>query len=257
MAVPIAIGTASTIVTSNFKKTMKNLLFIILLTTIITGCRELEVLPTTTKSYDLIGKVEFLSEKAVKVQLEKDWNYSIDTVNPYYFISSKFFNNQGVLDSIYYFDKDSLFLSKVLYKYTSDNKGIVSMQYDKHGKKTNETKFVSFKDSIAYIEDYDANTKEILSKTWTKKVNFKTIWTKSENMKNKFYSEWVYERDDNEIETGIKTKFGFDKNQDYRIFKIKYLKWDQNGNWTKRIEYNVKEPETDCLLKIRHIVYYE
>lgn len=235
---------------------MKYLLFIILFTTIITGCQELEVLPTTTKSYDLIGKVEFLSEKAVKVLLENDGNYSIDTANPYYFISGRFFNNKGVLDSIYYLDKDSMFLSKVLYNYTSDNKGVVSIQYDKHLKKKSEAKFVSFKDNIVYFEDYDANN-EILSKTWTKKVNFKTIWMKSENVKNKVYSEWVYERDDNGIETGIKRKFGFDKNQDYRIYKIKYLEWDENGNWTKRIEYNEKEPETDCMLKIRHIKYYE
>ena len=236
---------------------MRNFLFIALLTIILSGWIALEILPTTTESYDLKGKVEFFSERSVKIQLDKNWEYSLDTINPYYFISNKFFNNKGVLDSIYYFDKDSLFLSKVLYNYTSDNKGIVSVQYDKHGKKINETKFVSFKDSIAYVEDYNANTKEILSKTWTKKVNLKTIWMKSENMKNKFYSEWVYERDDSGIEIGIKTKFGPDKKQDYRTIKIKYLEWDNKGNWTKRIEYNVREPETDCMLKNRHIEYYE
>ncbi len=234
---------------------MKNLLFIILLTIIINGCRELEILPTTTKSYDLSGKVELLSEKTVKIKLDKDWNYSFDTINPYYFISNKFFNGNGVLDSIYYFDKDSLFLSKVLYNYNSDNKGIVAIQYNKSGMKSSETKFVSFKDSIAYIEDYNANTKAILSKTWTKKVNFKVIWMKSEDVKNKFYSEWVYKRDENGIEIGIKTKFGLDKNQDYRIIKIKYLEWDNKGNWTKRIEYNEKEFETDCMLKVRKIKY--
>lgn len=217
----------------------------------------MEILPSTTESYDLKGKVRFLSERSVKVHLDKDWKYSSDTINPYNFISNKFFNKKGVLDSIYYFEKDSLFLSKVLYNYTSNNKGIVSIQYDKHGKRTNETKFVSFKDSIAYIEDYNANTKEILSKTWTKKDNFKTIWMKSENMKNKIYSEWVYERDDSGIEIGIKTKFGFDKNQDYRIIKIKYLESDINGNWTKRIEYSENEQETDCMLRTRQIKYYE
>lgn len=217
----------------------------------------MEILPTTTKSYDLIGKVEFLSERAVKIKIDKDWNYSSDTINPYYFISNKFFNSKGVLDSIYYFDKDSLFLSKILFNYSSNNKGIVSIQYDKQGKKTKETKFISYKDSIAYVEDYKINTNEILTKTWTKKVNSKTVWMKSETVKNKVYSEWVYERNKDGIEICIKTKFGFDKKQNYRILKIKYLEWDDNGNWTKRIEYNEKELETDCMLKTRQIKYYK
>lgn len=235
---------------------MKKLLIIILLTTIINGCRDLEILPTTTISYDLSGNVEVFSEKSVKIQLNKDWNYSIDTINPPYFISSKFFNSKGVLDSIYYFDKDSLFHSKVILNFASDNKGIVSIEYDKLGKKTNEKKIISFKDSIEYIEDCNGNTKEILAKTWIKKANFKTIWMKSEDVKNKVYSESVYERDSDGIETGIKSKFGLDKNQDYRIIKIKYLEWDKKGNWTKRIEYNEKEIEIDCLLRTRKIKYY-
>lgn len=209
----------------------------------------------TTKSFDLLGKVGFFSEKEIKIHLNKDWNFSIDTINPYCFLSNKFFNSTGVIDSIYYFDKDSMFLSKLLYCNTPNNNEIISTQYDRLGKKTNETKFISFKDSITYVEDYNVNTKEMLSKTWIKTVNFKTIWMKSENVKNKVYSEWVYERDDNGIEIRIKTKFGFDKNQDYRILKIKYLEWDSKGNWTKRIEYN--ENENDCILKIRQIKYIE
>jgi hypothetical protein len=245
------------VVTSNFIMTMRKLLNIIILTIIVSGCGELKKILTTTKSYGLTGEVEFFSEKTLKIQLEKDWNYLNDTINPYSLISYKFFNSKGLLDSTYYFDKDSLFLSKVVYSFKLDKQGIVSVQYDKNGHKTNETKLVSCKDSIAYFEDYKFNTKEILSKTWIKKEDFKAIWIKSESVKDKIYSEWVYERNENGNEILIKTKFGFDKNQDYRTLKIKYLEWDINGNWTKRIEYNENERETACMLKIRQIKYYE
>lgn len=236
---------------------MRTVLFLILFVSIISGCRELEIIPTTTESYNLKGRVKLLSEKTEKIQRSDDFNYSIDTTTPYCVISNKYFNLNGVLDSIYYFNKDSLFLSKMLNNYHSGKSGVVSTQYDKQGRKKSEMKFISFKDSIVYVEEYEANSNELLSKTWTKKENLKTIWMKSENVKNNINSEWVYERDDTGNETEIKTKFGFDKNQDIRIIKIKYLNWDSKGNWTKRIEYEENNIKVDCLLKTRQIKYYD
>jgi hypothetical protein len=234
---------------------MRNLFFILLLTIIISGCRDLKIVQTTTDSYDLIGNVVFFSERSTKIKLDKDWKYSIDTIDSYDIISNKFFNNKGVLDSIYYFDKDSLFLSKILYNCNFWNNKIISVQYDKHGDITNETKFVSFKDSIELRADYNVKTEEIISKTWTKKVNFKTIWVKSENMQKKLYSEWIYERDINGMMIGIKMKIDPQKYHDYQIIKIKYLEYDIKGNWTKRIEYSDNDHENYCLLKKRTIKY--
>ncbi len=236
---------------------MRRILIVIFFTIILNSCKVLEIVPVTSESYDLIGKDSSFPEKSLTIRLDKDWNYFIDTTDSYCVISNKFFNHNGVLDSINYFDKDSLLALKGVYNFTSGNHGIVSAQFDKHGIKTNETRFISFRDSIVYLEDYKANTNELVSKTWAKKANFKNLWMKLEIVENKLYSEWVYERDVNGFEIVIKKKIGFDKNQDYHIFKIKYLEWDTIGNWTKRIEYDEKEPENGAILKTRYIEYFQ
>jgi len=220
------------------------------------SCKDSDILKTTTKSYDLFGKVKLLSEKKIKANLEKDWNYSIDTIEPYCFISNKFFNNEGVIDSITYLNKDSIILQKVIYNFGSNNKGIISIQIDKTGKKTSETKYISFKDSIVYVENWNSDNNVIVSKSWTKYENSKIAWLKSEDLKSKLYSEWVYLRDSNGQEIMLKTKFGFDKNLDYKNQKIKYLQLDSHGNWIKRIEY-FEEEGNSCIVKTRQIQYYE
>ncbi|TCN67603.1 hypothetical protein CLV25_10762 [Acetobacteroides hydrogenigenes] len=215
------------------------------------------MLITTTKTYGLTGNVEYVSEKIEKVTLAKDWNYTIDTKEPYCFISNKYFNRNGVVDSVVYLNKDSILLSKVLYNYNNDdNKGIFSIQYNNIGKKIYENICVNQEDSIAYFKTINADNKDIESKSWTKIVNNKTVWQKSENVKSKLISEWIYKIDNNGQDIEIKTKNSFDKKQNINIVKIKYIEYDKCGNWTKRIEFNDSDKNAS-LVKTRLIKYYE
>ena len=209
-----------------------------------------------TKTYGLKGNIVSFSEKSFKAIYDENWNYTIDTIEPYCFIANRFFDNTGEITQIEYYNKDSVLQTKVIYEHGNFKKKINSYQFDKNGYKISFTRIVSFEDSTVFVETIDFKTKITTSNSWTKYENNQISWQKSVVIKDSLSSEWVYIRNEKGQEIEIKTKFGFNNQQDYRIVSIKYLEFDNNGNWTKRIEYNPADGNT-CMVKIRKIKYNE
>lgn len=206
----------------------------------------------TKQHFNLTGNVKFMSEKSVLIHIDTNLNYTIDTMESNGLIKNCYFNHLGVLESTYYIKNDSIILSKTKYYDNRNGNKIFCIKYE--AKKTIESRFISFKDSILILKHYDTSNNKLEYKSWVKEENSQIIWMKSKLFKYKLISEYVYERDQNGNEITIKQKFGKDKNQEYYILKIKYLEWDSVGNWTKRIEYN--EFDMNGTLVTREINYY-
>jgi len=230
---------------------MKNYLIILLI--LVVGCRPNLNIETTPLTYGLKGNIISFSEEKFTAFYNDKLDFIIDTTNPYYILTNKIFNDKGIISKIEYFDKDSTLLSKVIYQSRNNP---YSIQYNKNDFKNSYSRLISFEDSISVIETVDSKTNVVTSKSWTKIQNGRIDWMKSLGLKDSLYSEWNYKRNDKGLETEIKTKFGYDPNQDYRTVKIKYLEFDEVSNWTKRIEFNPDEGNS-CMVIIRSIKYKE
>ena len=205
-------------------------------------------------SYGINGKVEYYSETSLKVTCKDGWNCLPDTSEHYSMTVKRYFNDNGILDSIEYFSEDKILIQKTKYDYNNKN-NIISFQYDKTGSEIKFSRQISLKDSILETETIDSKTKKTISVSQTKYKNKLVLWQKSKELQKKLYSEYIYERDEKGLEIQIKTIFGSENEKKEKTDKIVYLEFDSYGNWIKRIEYN--SDKTNCLLKTRVFIFYK
>ena len=211
---------------------------------------------TDKKMYGLSGNVSLLSETTIKMTYDENWNFSIDTIEPYSIISDRYFDLEGIITKVEYIIKDSIKIGKTIFNYSNPKSKIFSYQYDQNGEKIGYSEFLSTKDSVTEIRTVNIKTNKTTSKTFTKIKNGQLLWQKSSGTQHGIYSEYVYSRNNDGLETEIKMVFGPKKNLKERTLTVKYLEFDKFGNWTKRVEYNPTEVK-QCILKTRKIIYYE
>ena len=207
------------------------------------------------KSYNLKGNVEYFSDKKIPSLLTKEWKTVPDS-NGTTSIQNKYFDKNGLLTELEYFDKDSVLMlkSEIIKSKTGKYQG--SKDFDKNGNQIKRTKIISSTNDILETETYDQESGDLISKSKTEYENNLVKKQYSEFVSQGHKSEYVYKRDDegNEIEISMIIKFG-DQKMENKSF-VKYMDFDKYGNWTKRIDYN-KESGNECLLTIRKIKYYE
>ena len=205
-------------------------------------------------NYDLKGEVKFLSEKMFPAVYDENKNFIPDTAATFLFcIINRSFDKEGNIKSTSYFNKDSTFIGMSEY-YESE-----TIQFRKDGKKQDISKIISVEDGILYVESYNPSTKELQQKAWTKYENEKILWQKSIRFRDKdsLYLEYVYCRNSDDLDTLIKTKNEI--SEDYYLTNIKYLSFDEKGNWTERIECSLDLDDTNnyrYIVKQRRIEYY-
>lgn len=207
------------------------------------------------KSYNLKGNVEFFSDKKIPSILTEEWKtvpYSNSSIS----IQNKYFDKNGLLTELEYFDKDSVLMLKSEIIKTKTGKYQGSKDFDKNGNQTKLTKIISSTKDNLETETYDQKSGDLISKSKTEYENNLVKKQYSEFVSQGHKSEYIYKRDDegNEIEISMIVKFG-DKKMENKSF-VQYLDFDEYGNWTKRIDYN-KESGNECLLTVRKIKYYE
>lgn len=144
----------------------KNIYFILIFILFCSGIVIKEYPIRTKQHLNLTGNVKFMSEKSVLIDIDTNLNYIIDTMESNGITKHCFFNNFGWIDSTYYLKKDSIILSKTIYFNTINEKKLFCIKYE--AKKIIETRFISFKDSILFTKNYDANTGELEYKSWVK-----------------------------------------------------------------------------------------
>ena len=232
---------------------MKLLSVVLLL--FLVGCQNNNIFSVTPRTYGLKGDVVSFSEKSFTVNCDENWNYSVDTINSYNLLINRFFDGNSNLILIEYLYNDTIFHSKVIHEPINYTGKINSSQFDKNDEVLSYTRLVSFKDSIAFVETLDKN-KLITSNTWTKYVNNQMMWQKSLVLKDSLYTEWAFIRDNVGQQIKMQIKLGFDKDKDFTNVFIKYLKFDDVGNWTERIDYE-EGKLNDCMVKVRRINYRE
>jgi len=210
------------------------------------------------KSYNLKGKVEYFSDKKIpSVFIDKDWETLIDTTKlGSISIQNKYFDKNGYLTNLKYYDKDSVLLlnSEILYSNSGKYKG--SKNFDKDGTQLKRTKVIESTTEFLELETYDFKTGDLLSKSKTEYENGLSVHQSSEYVNQNHKSDYTFKRDKdgNEIEISFVVEFGEQKMES--VSYIKYIEFDSIGNWTKRIDYN-REKDKECMLTIRRIMYYE
>ena len=207
------------------------------------------------KSYNLKGNVEYFSDKKIPSILTEEWITIPDSTSSIS-IQNKYFDNNGLLTELKYFDKDSVLMlkSEIIKSKTGKYQG--SKDFDKNGKQTKLTKIISSTKDNLETETYDQKSGDLISKSKTEYENHLVKKQYSESVSQGHKSEYIYKRNDegNEIEISMIMEFGNQKME--RITFVKYLDFDEYGNWTKRIDYN-RENGSECLLTVRRINYYE
>jgi hypothetical protein len=206
----------------------------------------------------LKGKVEYFSDKKIpSVFIDKDWETLIDTTQSSLIsIQNKYFNKNGYLTNLKYYDKDSILLinSEILFSNTGKYEG--SKDLDKDGNQLKWTKIIKSTPEFLKVESYDFKTGDLISKSKTEYKNGLYFRQISEYVNQNRKSDFIIKRDEegNEIEISFVVEYGEQIIEN--VTNIKYLEFDSLGNWTKRIEYN-REKGKECMLIIRRIQYYE
>ncbi len=210
------------------------------------------------KSYNLKGNVEYFSDKKIPSRLiDNNWKTQIDTLHlTSLSYQNKYFDKNGFLTNIKYYDKDSSLLidSRILFSKSGNYQG--TKDFDKNGEQLTYTKIIDSDTNFLAIEIYDYNSGKLISRSKTEYENYlvKTQYSESINQRDK--SKYIYKRDPkgNEVETLMRIEWGNQKSEN--ISFTQYLDFDESGNWTKRIDYN-NEKGDECLVTIRKIKYYE
>ena len=235
---------------------MKQTLFLLLI--ILLGCSsrmKTGEQSLSLKSYNLKGNVEYISDKKVPSLLTEEWKTVHDSTNSIS-IQNKYFDKNGFLTELEYFDKDSVLLMKSEIKKSKTGKYQGSIDFDKNGNQTKQTKIILSTKDILETETHDHKSGDLISKSRTEYGNHLVKKQYSEFVSQGHKSEYIYKRDNegNEIEISMIVEFS-DQKMESKSY-VKYVDFDEYGNWTKRIDYN-RENGNECLLTIRRIKYYE
>lgn len=210
------------------------------------------------RSYNLKGKVEYFSDKKIpSVFIDKGWETLMDTTQSGLIsIQNKYFNKNGYLTNLKYYDKDSILLTNSEILFSNKGKYEGSKDFDIDGNQLQWTKIIESTPEFLKVELYDFKTGDLISKSKTEYKNGLYIRQLSEYVNQNRKSDFIIKRDDegNEIEISFVVEYGEQKVEN--VSNIKYLEFDSLGNWTKRIEYN-RENGKECMLIIRRIQYYE
>jgi hypothetical protein len=224
---------------------MKNVKLIGLIL-ILLSCKSVEKKTPDTVFYGLKENVKFVSEKMIATIYDE----YLDTTKSYFTIINRSFDKNGYQNLTEYFSEDSILLSWLKY-----DKNGHTMQFDKDGNQQNITKKVSVEDGVFYVETYPFKSEEVQQKTWTKLENGRMAWQKSIRVKDSVYFENVYYRNNEGLDTLVKSKFGYEISEDYHLTYVKYLSFDEKGNWTERLEYSLSDTN-NYVVKQRRIEYY-
>lgn len=165
------------------------------------------------------------------------------------------FDEEGNYQWIEYLD-DDLELSGKLIPKRENGEVIEGSYYDEEGKLYNKSKITYNSSNELEFVVYDKNGE-------------KTSQGKSLFKNNRIYSQEYQTFEDGKIENEYKTTFEYDKNEnlisqkqtnkkgEISFFtKFKYLSFDNNNNWTKRLDYDPENEEEPKTIVIREYEYY-
>ena len=202
-----------------------------------------EPIVISLKNFNLEGDVTSITQEASIVNIDEDANILGEAErNTYHSMTTYLFNDKGVWQkSMFYMNNDLYSTIDALFSENGDYNGAV--QKDSKGNITGEIKLVEFTDTKRIEETY-----------FNDKLQFRSTQKLNNHIPQEITNETF-------LETTITTKTtnSFDDNNriiEYSIedisngeshnkfqYKVKYLEFDENGNWTKRLDYIEGENE--------------
>ncbi len=207
------------------------------------------------KTYNLKGKVEYISDKKILSLLSADGQIA-PYINELTTIQNIFFDKNGLLTLVDVFDKDSVLLLKSKINRSGSGEYQGSRHFDKEGNLIKETRIISSTANSLETEIFDCKSGKLASKLKTVYENHLPKKQYSAFVEQNYSSEEDYKRDSRGNEIEITTIIEMDDQEKEDKSFVTYLEFDEYGNWIKRMVHNKKDGN-ECLLTIRTIKYYE
>jgi hypothetical protein len=166
-----------------------------------------------------------------------------------------YFSEDGLYQKVHYFNEEDKFIGKLVPERDGDK--IVSESYiDESGEVTSTTKISHPGKDIMEFEGYDLEgnlinkgktiyeNHRLVSQEYTAYYDGDTIV---------FISSYTYDENGN-----IKTQLQKDDGEsEGSTFSFEYLKFDEKGNWTERLDYDNEMGEKPIRKAIREYTYYK
>jgi len=230
--------------------------FLLIFSLGLIGCKSGSYLTGTSKiTYNLKGSVKLISEKEILSTCDSNGVILSDSASfSNLSFTNTFFDKKGVVLKWEIFDKDSLLTSKQDYIYSKSGK-LKRIDIYRNGKLKEFTKILNHTDTILETETFDNETRNLIVDYKINFVNGLIDKRTINNIKDSTVEVTIFKRDSsgNEIEIMQSRK---KKNQATdNIIKVKYLSFDDNGNWIKRSIFWL-EDNGDCNVTLRRINYY-
>ncbi|PTX60890.1 hypothetical protein C8N46_10546 [Kordia periserrulae] len=209
---------------------------------------------TEWEKYGLKGNVKSMKEEDFEV-IEESENWDIGPKMEYGYVIN--FDKEGYYENLVYHDSKGNFIEKYIPK-RKGRKIYEELRYDENNEITRKilVTYSSNKKRKYKILKADG---ELLSKNISyvenKLVSRREIYVYDESFENdqlKFISEFTYDDNQNLIKY-----LQFTGKEETASYTYKYLEFDDQGNWTKRLEYNTQnDSSTPDKITIRTYEYY-
>lgn len=203
--------------------------------------------------FGLNGKIKTYLERYYEAEKKfGEWeNGDIE----YYGHNRVFFDSEGNYQWIEYLDDDNELSGKLIPK--RENEDIIEeVHYDEDGKLNRKTKIIhNSKDElefIAYNEEGEKTTqgKSYFANNRIIKQQYQTF--EDNKVKEEYTVVFEYDKDGNLVsqkQTDTKGEITY-------FLKFEYLAFDENKNWTKRLDYDSEEGAEPENIVIREYEYY-
>jgi len=231
---------------------MKKIKFLALIIVFITGCSEKFYFDIpTAESHELKGEISSYIEKRYPAQLIND-SIIVQTDNSGKIEIHKFFNLDNELVKSIYYDGNGKFNSMQKVLTNELNKYIGTEAYDSNNTLISKGEIISSTDSTLVIKtiNYKDNSTSISEMSYYKDRLSKTI---KSQLNDSIFAYWKYFRDSDGllVKTQLVNQFGSMQNTSF--LENKYIEFDKQGNWIKRMDY--KENEIEVYVYERIIEY--
>jgi hypothetical protein len=204
------------------------------------------------------GRIKEIYEKSATVRFD-----STLSINPEILDSSsisyinKYFNKKGNITKADYFYPDSTIAITLKYNNSIFNNEIVAKEYDGNGALKAIIKIIKeTSDSIVTVK-IDPETEEVLEETRSFIRNELIVTQETYDFRTNDIDKFEFIRDSSG--RTIKNLWsGRGNGKDFQSDTVlrKYLEFDNEGNWIRRIRY-VNDEKNECYLSSRTLNYYK
>lgn len=211
----------------------------------------------TTKTFNLKGNIKTTTETIRPVIFDEHWSLTPDTARMIIAtVHKKHFNERSELVKSELYDDKMNTVRRTKFSHDASGNYTGKKDYDRYNQLKKETKVLKSGGDGIETKTVDAGNNKVLMKTKTRYVDGKPHTRTVENFgMGRMTANYTYTYDKNGNETKVIMESEYMTEGGNNITHYKYLEFDRQGNWTKRIEYREGDENKGKLIE-REIMYY-